>query len=364
MNLSKTLTVYLSRRFFGSIVGVLLVLVSLVILFDIVELHRRASGRESVTFGILAQMALLKAPLQAQKVLPFATLFGAMYSFARLTRANELIVARAAGVSVWQFLMPAAAIAFVMGILVVTVFNPLSSAMVYSYEEMEAKHLRGRPSLLEVSDSGIWLRQADDNGQSVIHAEGVSQQGVELKNVIIFLLEGPDRFIGRIDSETATLKEGHWLLKNAVLTGPMQTAEHRETYMLQTTLTHHQIQDSFASPETMSFWALPEFITMLQDTGFSALRHRLHWHAILSGPLLLCSMVLIAATFSLRLTRYGSTAQIIAGGVLAGFVLYLLSDISLALGLSGGIPVILAAWAPAGVTTLLGLGMLLHLEDG
>ena len=52
------------------------------------------------------------------------------------------------------------------------------------------------------------------------------------------------------------------------------------------------------------------------------------------------------------------------GGVLAGFLLYFLTDLVLALGASGAIPVVLAAWTPAGVSSLLGLAMLFHLEDG
>ena len=75
-------------------------------------------------------------------------------------------------------------------------------------------------------------------------------------------------------------------------------------------------------------------------------------------------MVLIAATFSLRLTRRGGTGLLILGGLFAGFLLYTVSDVVLAFGLSATIPVVLAAWAPAGVFTLLGLAMLFHLEDG
>ena len=75
-------------------------------------------------------------------------------------------------------------------------------------------------------------------------------------------------------------------------------------------------------------------------------------------------MTLIAATFTLRHVRRGGTTYIIAGGVLTGFVFYFFSDLVFALGLSDSIPVTLAAWTPSGVTTLLGLAMLLHLEDG
>jgi lipopolysaccharide export system permease protein len=145
---------------------------------------------------------------------------------------------------------------------------------------------------------------------------------------------------------------------------PEIPSHHEDEFWLETDLTVGSIQDNFAPPETMSFWDLPIFIEALESAGFSAVRHRLHWHTLLAAPLLMCAMVLIAATFTLRHTRRTGTVFVISGGVLTGFVLYFFSDIVFAFGLSDSIPVTLAAWTPSGVTTLLGLAMLLHLEDG
>ena len=114
----------------------------------------------------------------------------------------------------------------------------------------------------------------------------------------------------------------------------------------------------------MSFWDLPGFIQTLEKAGFSAVRHRLYWHSLLAAPLLMCAMVLIAASFTLRHSGLGGTTFVIAGGVITGFVLYFFTDIVFALGLSDSIPAVLAAWTPSGVATLLGLATLLHLEDG
>jgi len=54
----------------------------------------------------------------------------------------------------------------------------------------------------------------------------------------------------------------------------------------------------------------------------------------------------------------------IVSGVAAGFLLYFLSDVVFALGLSAKIPVLLAAWTPTAVSLTFGASMLLHLEDG
>ena len=160
------------------------------------------------------------------------------------------------------------------------------------------------------------------------------------------------------------LGDGFWRMENTWINSPEAPPEHLTEYWLETDLTLTRIQDNFASPDTMSFWKLSDFIDTLEEAGFSAIRHRLQWHSLLATPLLMCAMVLIAATFSLRHTRRGGTTFVIASGVFTGFVLYFFSDVVFALGLSDSIPVTLAAWAPSGVASMLGLAMLLHLEDG
>lgn len=364
MRTSTTLTLYIGRQFLTAIAIVFAVMVLITFSFDFLELLRRAATHDEVTFHLALAMALLKLPNLALKLMPFAALFGTMLALARLTRSQELVATRAAGVSVWQFLMPGLLLAALLGTLDVTLFNPVAAAMVSRYDRLEARYFHGQSSLLAVSDSGLWLRQADPSGQSVVHALRVSRQGTELGDVTIFLYAGVDRFTGRIDAADARLEPGYWQIKDALITGPNRPARFVANYRMPTSLTLAQIQDSFASPDSLSFWQLPTFIANLQAAGFSAVRHRLHWQSVLSTPLLLIAMVLIAATFSLRLTRRGGTGYMLAGGVMTGFVLYFMSDVVAALGIAGTIPVIMAAWTPAGVCALLGVTTLLYLEDG
>lgn len=366
MRLSMTLSVYISRHFLLSFFVLFALFMLLIVLFDAVELLRRVAARPEITFGMVAEMAFLKLPFMAQKSFPFAVLFGGMAAFWRLTRSHELVITRAAGVSAWQFLFPVIALAFLLGVFQITVVNPLASTTLTRYERLEATLLKGQKSFLALSNNGLWLRQSNAEGQAVVHAATVLQQGknVELRDVAVFSYEGTDRFRNRIDAEFARLEDGFWHMKNAWVHAPEKSPRFEEDYWLATDLTLSKIQDSFAPPETMSFWDLPGFIGTLEKAGFSAIRHRLYWHSLLAAPLLMCAMVLIAAAFTLRHSRRGGTTFIIASGVLTGFVLYFFSDIVFALGLSDSIPVTLAAWTPSGVATLLGLATLLHLEDG
>ena len=364
MRTSVTLSAYLGRQFLVSFFSIFFSFLSVTFLFDLVELLRRAQSKGDATFSILISMSFFKLPHLAEQIMPFAVLFGSMLTFWRLTRSHELVVVRSVGVSVWQFVGPALALALVIGAVKITMLNPVASAMLFRFEELENKYLKGKTSILAVSESGLWLRQIDAGGESVVHALKVSSRSFELSDVIIFLFKDQDHFVGRVDAETAQLKTGYWELYNAWLSAPGEPAQFMATYRLKTELTLGQIQDSFASPESISFWDLPRFIALLQRAGFSALRHRLYWNSLLADPLLLCAMVLIAATFSLRQQRRGGTVILIALGVFIGFFVYFLSDVVFALGLTASIPILLAAWSPAGASLLLGLAMLFHLEDG
>ena len=210
MRLSWIFSFYISRQFLVGVGMVFLIFVATIFVFDAVEMMRRGSGpdRELATLGILLQMAMLRVPFMAQKILPFAALVAGLWTFARMTRTQELVVARSAGVSVWQFLLPNLLLALILGIFVMTVFNPLSAVMVSRYEQMDAKYLRGKSSLLALSPSGIWLRQSDGGNQSVIHAQRLSQEDLTLHDIIIFQYQENDQFVGRIDANQAHLEEG------------------------------------------------------------------------------------------------------------------------------------------------------------
>lgn len=364
MKLSTTLSSYFGRQFVVCVIGTFLAIMAVVFLLDMIELLRRAADKEDASFGLILEMAVLKAPRIGQTIFPFAVLFGGMMAFTRMTRSHELVVARSAGVSVWQFLLPALLVAVFLGVFKVTVFNPIASVMTAKFEALENRVLRNRGNALAVSPGGLWIRESTETGHSVLHARGMSGDGEALSEVIVFLFKDEDKFLSRIDAESARLEPGNWLLKNAVQISEDGIPTIQPVYRLATDLTINNIQDSFASPATMSFWELPHFISILEDAGFTAVRHRLYWHALLASPLLLCAMVLIAATFSLRLTRRGGTMIWACAGLFFGFFLYFMSDVVFALGLSSRIPEVLAAWTPATVTTLLGVASLLHLEDG
>jgi lipopolysaccharide export system permease protein len=366
VQVARTLSAYIARQFFIWFCGVFGTMVSVTFLLDYIELIRRGGAKAQATWGTLLEMAALKLPHTAQDVMPFAILFGTMLAFWRLTRSNELVVARAAGVSVWEFLTPAVLVALLVGVVAVTVFNPIASSMEATYEKLDNRILRQPGDPLSLTNAGLWLRQSDaDGGQIIVHGDKLtSAPELLLGHVTLFFLDQQIHYTSRIEARAARLDDGFWVIEDGQRFRSGDPPEGFAELRLPTSLTSSKIEETLASPDTMSFWELPGFIALLEQSGFSAQRHRLHFNVLLARPLLFCAMVLVAATFSLRMQRRGGAGMMIISGVVAGFLLYFLSDIVFALGLSAKVPVLLAAWTPTAVSLIFGVTMLLHLEDG
>jgi lipopolysaccharide export system permease protein len=351
-----------------------LALSMLVALFDLIELLRRAATRPEANFALVSQIAALRVPYVAMQILPFAVLLGGIIAFWRLTRFSELVVARAAGISAWGFLAGPVLVALLLGLGASMGLSPLSSAMLARAERLDQLYLRNVGGITALAGGRLWLRQADDglqpqgvaiiSGRPVVTRESRPDEALRLAEVSVWRLSAEDRPLARIEAISATLQPGRWRIEGARVFGADRAAGAPQSLDFPTELTPERIENSFASPDTLSLWALPEFITVLENAGFSAIRHRLHFQSLLALPLLAIAMALLAAGFSMRSARRGGVARMIAGGVSAGFALFVLDKITAEFGEAGTLPVVLAAWAPAGAGFLLAAALLLHLEDG
>ena len=214
MSWSWTLYRYLAVQFFLGVALVYCAFLLLAFSIDVVDLLNRTAGH-SVATSVVVGMAVLQLPDLGQKMLPFAILLGGVFTFARLSRSQELVATRAAGISAWDFLLPPLVVAVAIGIFAVTIFTPVSARMFAEFAGLEARYVKGEASQLSVSQNGLWLRQGDEKQQSVIHALRVANQGQHLEDVIVFLYGANDHFAGRIDAKTGQLQERAWLLNDA-----------------------------------------------------------------------------------------------------------------------------------------------------
>lgn len=354
---------YFAARFVIASIATFAAIFFLVITVDYIELMRRASAMENISALFVAQTALFRVPLTLEKLMPFCIMIGAMVSFLALSRRLELVIARAAGISAWQFTAPALLSALALGTLATVVYNPVSADMLERAKGMETKIFTGGAPTVQ-DGAGFWINQSTSEGQSVINAARSMGQGALLTGMTVFRYDPSGVFKERIEAREATLEPGRWLFKDVRRYTLNNPVIEEDTFALSTTLTLAQVRNSFSTPETVSFWQLPDYIKSSENSGQATAGYRLQYQKLIARPFLLAAMVLLAAAVSLRFFRFGGVQKMVLSGVAAGFLLYVLSKVTDDLSKAELMHPLAAAWLPVCVGGLSGFLALLYQEDG
>ena len=363
------LHLYFARRFltvFFFITGAFSVLV---VLLDFIEQLRRFRGH-SVAYEKILHLVALNAPAALYQMLPLIMVLCSIMLFSSLARSNELIIARASGRSAVRSLIGPLLTALAIGVFAVLALNPIVAATQKQYENLFSSFSTRQVSTVSLSSSGLWLRQGNEQAQTVIHANRANLDGTQLFDVTLYEFDLSGQATHRVSADTATLEDGYWDLLNVKewqlqLGGnPEADADQMRQYRIQTELTKEHINDSFGTPASIPIWQLPMFIKQLKKAGFSARRHTVWYHMELALPLFLASIVMIGAGCTVRQGRQSRTGLMILMAILFGFGLYFLRNFAQILGENGQLPEIWAAWIPPISAIGLSLAFLLHTEDG
>jgi lipopolysaccharide export system permease protein len=354
---------YFGLRFLGTVLLIFVALTTLVALLDFIELMRRTSDLPNVSALLVAKTSLLRVPQLTERVLPFCVLIGAMSCYLNLSRRLELVIARAAGMSAWQFISPALIVAILIGIVATTIYNPISAVMQERSKRFEAE-LFGTANNAGGGGGTFWASQRNDEGQAIINAKSSRDQGVSLYGVSVFTFDQAGHFKRRIEARAAVLEPGVWRLLDARVYQLGVLPADQSEYRLKTSLTPEQARERFATPETVPFWQLPLYIKIAEHAGLVAAGYRYQLQKLLARPFLLAAMVLLAAAVSLRFFRFGGIQKMVLSGVAAGFLLYILSKVTEDMSTAELMSPVAAAWLPVLVGGLTGLIALLYQEDG
>jgi lipopolysaccharide export system permease protein len=352
---SMTLSRYFAWRFFVAVAGVFASVYVLVALVDYIEVMRKASSdAPDAPTSQLILMSFYRVPQTVERLLPFSVLVGAMTCFFSLSRRMELVVARGAGMSVWQIIAPAVLVALTLGVIGTIGYNPLSAYLREASKRIESKIFGQSSTALEGYDSGY----------SILNARQSHEQGLKLTTITIFTFNPAGEFKERIEAQEAELQPGAWQLTHARVFALNTPPQEFDSYLLPTKLTREQVAESFAAPDTVGFWHLPTYIRFVEDSGLAAAGYRLQYQILIARPFLLAAMILLAASVSLRAFRFGGVPQRILLGVAAGFSIYVLSKVTEDLSKAELLYPLLAAWLPIAAGGLSGFLVLLHEEDG
>ena len=362
------LHIYFSIKFLKNFSITLSIFTIFMLLIDLIEQLRKFAV--SIDFIDVFFLTLLNLPSSVYQILPLIIIISSASVFLSLARNSELIVFRAAGKSSVSMLIMPALLSFLIGVLSISVFNPIVASTSKQYTDLKAKLIEGPQTTISIGNEGLWLRQADETGHTVIRAKRANSDATKLYDVTLIKLSEEKLPVQRIEAEMITLEEAKWIAKFSNI-WPIRYGENSQSASkeddlieLPTSLKKEQITDQFGDPSTISVWSLPEFIGQLERAGFSAKRYSVWLQSELAKPVFFLAMMLISAAFCMRQTRVKGISFNVLAAVLVGFLLFYLKNFVLILGVNGQLPVVIAAWGPSFAAIFISLGLFLNREEG
>lgn len=264
-----------------------------------------------------------QVPYFLSQSLPTGVLLGAVVGLGLLSLHSEIVVMRAAGVSLYQVIGWTAVPACVFVILLL-----LSNQVLLPYGSMLAKRIKNpsdSPTLLQ----GYWALTEKDNEREVIHIERADTMG-HLAGISRYRLQG-NALVSALHAEQAVWVEGyHWQLQGVarVEFGANTQSTPTDELNLQLPIDKKSVHLLTKSFDELSITDLYAHQKLMTHQGRVSKPHRLAFWQKLLSPFSVLSLLLIACSFVFGSLRSQSMGLKIVLALLTGLLFSYMQDLA------------------------------------
>ena len=343
--MNKIIDRYLIINFTKIVVNTILIFLSLGVILNLFEEIEFVKNLD-ISLSIPFVLSLSFVPTLVIELLPFVFFLASMYYFVSLKTNKDLLSVKIFGYSNLKITIILAFFSFLFGWFILFAVNPITSTFVKYYETEKAKYSRDVDHLIAVNKNGVWIKEIGEYKYKIINAEKF--EGNALTNISIYIFtKKNNELIERIESETAIISSNPWKM-NKVFKYDIKNNKrtYLETYEFETEKFFDQINSLFKNLNTVSFVNLVKNYKMLQDMGYPKKLLDEKIHKFISLPFFLFLMVVLAAIFSIGSLNTKQNYYYILMSILVSVIIYFFKDLSIAMGQTNKIDLVLSVWMP------------------
>tara|TARA_B100000242_G_scaffold15003_1_gene9273 strand:- start:887 stop:1975 length:1089 start_codon:yes stop_codon:yes gene_type:complete len=286
-------------------------------------------------------------PSMIIKILPFIIFISCMWFMMKVRNNKDLLTLKVFGFSNLKIFLILALTSFLLGWIILIIVNPITSTMSKYYEKTKSNYSRDIDHLVTFNKNGLWIKENFKNMQRIISAD--KPDGYKLLNVTIFHLDKYSNLIEKISSEEANIENNEWLLKNVIIFKEFEgipAKKQFENYKIKSIYNYEKVNSLFKNFDTMSFLEIALNYKRLLNNGYSKPFLNQSLHSMLSLPFFLFLMTALASIFTMNTLKKSDNFKLISLGLITCVLTFYFKDLSMALGQTDRIPLILAVWAP------------------
>jgi len=361
----KKLIDYLIKEFSLSLLIFFSIFLSLIILSSYIEeifffREKQIPGNLFIKTFILS---VIKTPTLIINMSPFIFLFSGIFFYVKLLRSNEITPFSLSGFSKNFVTLVPAIYSFILGVFIILFLTPISSSLSRYYETVKQNYSKN-DNLLVMSNNGLWVKEKKNNETIIIRADKIVDQNFKnLKNITIYKFSKNGDLVKRIDTKKAEVQKNNWVLYNVKILDQDNVNKEEEKINFETSISLTNLKNFFSNSETLSIWNINDEINQIKELGYYGQELIITLNKYLSLPFLLASMIILSTFFTLKIGYQFNNFIYAFFGVLAGIFIYFLFDLSIAIGKSGKMPLIMSVWVPVLVIMILSIYSIVKEEN-
>ncbi|ODS23928.1 LPS export ABC transporter permease LptG [Candidatus Endobugula sertula] len=337
----RLLDSYIFRTTVAAIVIVLLIISSLDLLAKLID--ELGNLTDLYTFSEALMYVALGIPVSFYQFMPFAALVGGLVGLGSLASTSELVVMRAAGVSLlrltWAVLKPV--LLFIVAMLLFAEYViPVSDQYAESRRSML---LQGKNKAVS-SREGFWNRE----GNEFMHFNSVQTNG-KLSGITRYRYDSQGFLYSSSFAELVLYINGRWREENVTETLFSKTETSTKTYASRywdTTLSPKLLTVLVQDTDNLAISKLYRYANYLEKQNLGDENYWLvYWGKVLQ-PLVIISLVLVAISFIFGPLREATMGYRIFTGVVVGIVFQIVQKLMGPASLIYGLSPLLAVLLP------------------
>ena len=342
---SFTINSYLCKEFLKKLLTVSIVFFGFGL---IINLFEEINFFKDYEVGIYLPIILsfLYVPSLFYNMFPFIILLSGIWFFLKIKKSDEVTALKISGMSNLSVILIPSFISILLGIIFVTMVNPITSLSLKKYEIIKGEYERDRDYLAKITKNGIWIKEKNINKNNIIRASNLN--GQNLMVLTIYEFDKDNNFVKRIDADYANISTHDWKLANVkildengvLLAEKINEITYKSIYDLK------KIKSLYTNLDTVPFWQIKKEMKLLEERGYSTKQIETKLHRSLAFPFFLLSMVLLSGLFTLGINFKENNLFYIFITIITCILIYFFNDFSAALGKTERLSVEIAVWMP------------------
>ena len=356
----KTYQTYIIKNYLTTLLKISLIFLSLTMILNVFEEINFFKDSE-VSIAIILTLTIINAPSILYEIFPFIFLITSQFFFIKIMDQKELSVYKNFGIENIKILKIIGLSSLIIGIFIATIFYNFSAKLKFLYYNLKNDYSSDNKYLAVITHNGIWIKDEVSNSIYIVNAQKISENF--LINVDVSEFDKNFELIRNINAKKIDISNKKWSIKNATTLNKNNEIKENIDLFINSNFDLEKINSLYSNLSSLTIWELYKLKKDYVDLGYSSIGINTQIQKIISFPLYVALMTIIATIVMLNIKPNKSKVFYLVLGIALSVIIFYLSNFINILGKNERLPMILAIWLPLIILSIFNMIGMVRLNE-